>query len=211
MTPTLSQDLVASLQGTLTEADVAARHGLSVAEVRLARDAYLRGLSDAARSATRRSRAGALTLGALAALLTAAVARDALAGTCATPPGFPASLGFIAFCAGSPAVATEVNTNTTTIVSLVQQKVGTLGNNVVDMGARLKSCAGSPCYCDNANERPLSWTAQCVNVGHALYDANFVTSSTGLRGVDVRCYHAFNFSVAGAYSVQLLCARLAVP
>lgn len=212
MTAHLSQDLIATMQGTLTDGEVAAKHGLSAAEVRLAREAYLSGLADATRRTPRRGRALGLTAAAIAALLLMVGARNAIAGTCATPSGFPVSLGLVPFCANEAALASEANTNTTTLVNLMQQKVGTLGNNVVDLGARVKFCATSPCYCDSTNERAITWTGTCANAGHAIYEANFVTQAgTNLRGFDMRCFHVSSFNVVPGLNMQILCARVALP
>lgn len=116
------------VRGTATISEVAARCGVSAAEVERWRDLYLDGLED---RIGRRRRARQLVTGGLALALGVALTlagRVAYAQACTAPALFT-TLGLRYFCANSPALADDANTNTQQLVTLVQQKLGTLGTN----------------------------------------------------------------------------------
>lgn len=126
-------DLVAVLQGSLTLADFAQRHGMTEHEAELAREHFLAGLATAAASRRRVTS----TWFVVAALVGCGVfaARTAWAGSCATPGSFPSTLGLTYFCSDEPAYATDVNGNTERLVSLITQKVGALPSGDLSTGA----------------------------------------------------------------------------
>lgn len=112
--------------------DVAARHGLSVAEAKRACAMY----SVAREAAAPRSRRGWRILGsALVAVAAVVTAQRAFAAGCSAPGTFPAALGFNYFCANMPAVADDFNANTQLITDLVQAKVGALAAGPVGSGS----------------------------------------------------------------------------
>ena len=126
-------DLVAVLQGALSEADFAQRHGLTEAEAAVAREHFLAGMANAAAARPRAFRSTLVVVAAVALVGTLA-ARTAWAGSCATPGSFPAALGLTYFCPDDPAVASEMNGNTERLVTLITQKVGALPSGDVSTG-----------------------------------------------------------------------------
>lgn len=124
-------DLVAVLQGSLTQADFAARHGMTEAEAAVAREHFLAGLA----ARPRASRPVWLVVVFAVTIAGTLAARTAWAGTCAAPGTFPATLGLTWFCPDEPAVASELNGNTERLVALISQKVGALPSGDVSTGA----------------------------------------------------------------------------
>lgn len=125
-------DLVAVLQGALSEADFAERHGLTEAEAAVAREHFLAGLA----SAAARPRTFRVTWLVVAAVVAGTLAaRTVWAGTCAAPGTFPAGLGLTVFCPDEPALAAEMNGNTERLVGLITQKVGALPSGDLTTGA----------------------------------------------------------------------------
>ena len=124
-------DLVAVLQGTLTQADFAARHGMTDAEAVVAREHFLAGLA----ARPRASRSAWLVVVVAVTVAGTLAARTAWAGTCAAPGTFPAALGLTWFCPDEPAYASEQNGNTERLVALISQKVGALPSGDVSTGA----------------------------------------------------------------------------
>jgi hypothetical protein len=110
------------LEGKLTAAQLAQQNGISEEELLAWRDTWLAGAR-----ATNKSRVPSrrmLIVGGLAGVvLLGLVSREALAATCAAPANFT-SLGLRYFCPNDPALASEVNANTSQLVSLMQQKLG---------------------------------------------------------------------------------------
>lgn len=113
--------------------DVAARHGLTVAEVKRACAMYSAG-REAAERASRRPRGWRVLVTALVAVAAVVTAQRAWAAGCSAPGTFPVALGFKYFCANMPAVADDINGNTQLITDLVQAKVGTLAAGAVGSG-----------------------------------------------------------------------------
>ena len=116
------QAVLELMQGTVSAAELAQRHGIDEQELLAWRDTWLAG----ARASTAR-RPSPRRLFALAGVVALAglgfASKAALAASCATPSFF-SSLGLRYFCADDPALASEVNANTQQLVTLMQQKLG---------------------------------------------------------------------------------------
>ncbi|MBX7100230.1 MAG: hypothetical protein K1X89_21115 [Myxococcaceae bacterium] len=115
------------LEGRTPAEAVAAKAGVSVAELEGWRDAYVAGLkagAPAQRTRRRRLAAVGATLG-LAGV--AAWCSIAYAATCTQT--LPAPL--VTFCANNPAVASDINGNFAALVNFVTSKVGAVGNTNV--------------------------------------------------------------------------------
>jgi hypothetical protein len=88
----------------------------------------------------------------------------------------------------------------------------------LDFGLYYKSCpltaAGSnECYCNEADEYPLTWTAICTNAGHYMKDSRLRTYTTTLgdrQGVEAKCWLTSNGTLVDAYKIELLCGRVKV-
>jgi hypothetical protein len=121
--PTRAQDIVSLLRGHQTAAELAARHGVSEAEVLAWKDLFLSGLEARTAPASRRwltrVGAGALVVGV------AALGTQAWAATCTQTLTSP----LVTLCPNSPALATDVNGNFGQLVTWIQGKVGTVGVN----------------------------------------------------------------------------------
>lgn len=126
MTHELSTDVLHLLAGTTTAQALAEKHGVTLEEVARWRSVYLAGLEAATRAAKQRPRLGRRLAMVAAIVLVGFVSREALSASCAAP-GFFTNLGLNYFCPNDPAIASQVNANTQQLVTLVQQKVGTLG------------------------------------------------------------------------------------
>jgi transposase-like protein len=109
------------LEGKASASELAQRHGVAEAELLVWRDAWLAG-ARAGRANVRRP--SFKVLGTVVAVaLVALVSREAYAASCAAPSLFN-NLGLKYFCADDPALADDVNQNTSQLVSLIQQKIG---------------------------------------------------------------------------------------
>ena len=127
-----TQVILELLSGKATAAALATRHGLEETEVLAWRDTWLAGAAAAnqPRAPSHRWWVVGAVIGAAALGL---VSKVAIAATCAAPASF-SNLGLYYFCPNDPALASEVNSNTAQLVSLMQQKIGG-GFGAADAGA----------------------------------------------------------------------------
>jgi len=132
---TRTSEVLDLLAGRVTEAELAARHGVSIEEVHAWRQLFIDGseaalATHAAPSGRRVKRgvlaaaAGAVTAGTL---LYAGFASSQ--ANCPPPAGWPT--GLTHFCADTPAVAQDINGNLQQVVAWLVQKVGTQGSAAV--------------------------------------------------------------------------------
>lgn len=121
-----TEDILRLVCGVTTSAALAAKHGVSAAEVERWRADYVTALESlATRRPRRRLGAAALALVTAAAAGVGLYSTEAFAQACAQTLPSPMRT----FCPGEPARASEVNANNTALVNFIQQKVGTVGNN----------------------------------------------------------------------------------
>lgn len=124
------------LEGHSSAEAVAAKAGVSLAELEGWRDAYVAGLKAGApvrRTVRRRRLAAAGAAVGLAGV--AAWVSIAYAATCTQT--LPAPL--VTFCANNPAVASEINANFAAVVQFVTSKVGAVGNTNVTITGPLQA------------------------------------------------------------------------
>lgn len=120
----VTEDLLDLLAGRLSEEEVAARHGVTLAEVRRWRALFVDGLS---RGAARRR-----------APLRAVALVAAVVGT------YAVAQSLVTFTPNSPALASEVNANFGALKTWLENKTGPVGGNqlVTDGGVVLAGAAG---------------------------------------------------------------------
>jgi hypothetical protein len=129
------QDVVALVKGATDVASVAARHGVSEAEVVAWKAMFLDGLEAGARRSSIPSRRLVMTAALVLAVGLGLTSREALSQVGCTVPSFFTTLGLKYFCADAPALAADVNANTQSLATWMQQKLGTLGNaNIANTG-----------------------------------------------------------------------------
>src|SRR5262245_60595170 len=120
MTPR-AQDIVQLLRGHHTAAQLAARYGVTEAEVLAWKDLFLSGLEAQPKRSSRRWVTG-MAAGVLVLSFGALATRAWAAGTCAQTLPSP----LVTLCPNEPAVASEVNGNFNQLVTWIQNKVGTV-------------------------------------------------------------------------------------
>lgn len=144
-----TSDLLSVLAGTMTEAEVAQKHGVSEAEVREWRKLYADGLRGSQRFDRRPLRW--LAIGA------------ALVGTVAV------AQSLVSFQPNSPANAAEVNGNFSALRTWLERKVGAVGGNQVVTDGGVALVGTNALSVPNANLNFGSTTRQMVNLWSTEY------------------------------------------
>lgn len=129
MHSTRTEDVIAVLAGTQTEAEVASKHGVSEAEVREWRRMMADGLS--VQTSARRSRRWVALGVVVAAMLGSTLAYAQVTCMQTLPPPMKT------FCQDSPAIANDVNANFQQLVTWSRQKLGNEGTADISAAGNL--------------------------------------------------------------------------
>lgn len=188
-----TEDILRLVCGVTTPAAVAAKHGVSAAEVEQWRADYVTALESlATRRPRRRLGAAALALVTVAAAGVGLYSTEAFAQACAQTLPSPMKT----FCPGDPARASEVNANNTALVGYIQQKVGTVGNNNISTTGTASVGALTATSVNNTGNETLGGvvnfgnrTTQHLNLWGTQYGVGVQNATLYLRG-DTFAWHS---------------------
>lgn len=194
-----TEDVLRLVCGVTTAAEVAAKHGVTEAEVERWRLQHVRAIERLARPpSARRLRASAVAALAVLAAGVGLVSTDALAQVaCAQTLPMPLKT----FCAGDPALVADVNGNTQKLVDFIQQKVGTVGNANISTAGTLNTGAATVASLTSSGTSALvgnvtvggnmnfgARTGQHLNLYNAQYGIGIQDSTLYSRG-DTFAWH----------------------